>query len=93
MPRLAKRGLGNLHSPRAGTVNKWSIHNSGTGVLNLKTWIDKYICFSLSDLLHSVSQALGSSASVNWLKFVPFNGWVIFHYLYVLQLLIYIYGI
>ena len=33
-----------------------------------------YICFSLSDLLHSVSQFLGSSTSVKLTRIVPFRG-------------------
>ena len=37
------------------------------------------ICFSLSDLLHSVWQSLDPSTSLQWLNFFPFSGWVIFH--------------
>ena len=32
------------------------------------------ICFSLSDILHSVRQSLDSSTSLQITKFVPFNG-------------------
>ena len=46
-----------------------------------------YIYFSLSDLLHSVSQFLGSSTSVKLTRIVPFRGWVIFHCVYVPRLL------
>ena len=35
------------------------------------------ICFSLSDLLHSVHQALGSSTSLDPSKWICFYGWVI----------------
>ena len=37
------------------------------------------ICFSLSDLLHSVWQILGSSTSLQLTQFHSFYGWVIFH--------------
>ena len=40
------------------------------------------ICFSLSDILHSVRQSLDSSTSLQITKFVPFNGWVILHCIY-----------
>jgi len=47
-----------------------------------------YICVSLSDLLHSIT---GSRfiyfTHHNWLKFIPFYGWIIFHYTYLLHLL------
>ena len=40
------------------------------------------ICFSLSDLLHSVWQSLDHPSLNKWLNFVPFYGWVIFHCIY-----------
>ena len=45
------------------------------------------ICFSLSDLLHSVWQTLGPFTSLQMTYFVPLYGWVIFHCIYVLRLL------
>ena len=45
------------------------------------------ICFSLSDLLHSIWQSLGLSTSLQWPNFIPFHGWVIFHCIYVPHLL------
>ena len=45
------------------------------------------ICFSLSDLLHSVWQTLGPSTSLQITQFHSFYGWVIFHCIYVLYLL------
>ena len=45
------------------------------------------ICFSLSDLLHSVWQSLGRSTSLQWPNFIPFYDWVIFHCIYVPLLL------
>ena len=52
-----------------------------------------YICFSLSDLLHSVQWTVGSSTSFtdwlihsfHWLKCILFYGWVIFPCLYTYQ--------
>ena len=41
------------------------------------------ICFSLSDLLHSVWQSLGPSTSLQITQFHFFYGWVIFHCIYV----------
>ena len=47
-----------------------------------------YICVSLCDLLHSIT---GSRfiyfTHRNWLKFIPFYGWIIFHYTYVPHIL------
>ena len=45
------------------------------------------ICFSLSDLLHSVWQTLGLSSSLQITQFLSFYGWVIFHCIYVPHLL------
>ena len=45
------------------------------------------IYFSLSDLLYSVWQTLGSSHHYKWPNFISFYGWVIFHCIYVLHLL------
>ena len=45
------------------------------------------ICFSLSDLLHSVWQFLGPSMSLQRTQFMPFYVWVIFHNIYVPHLL------
>ena len=45
------------------------------------------ICFSLSDLLHSVWQTLVHPHLYKWPNFVPFYGWVIFHCIYVPHLL------
>ena len=45
------------------------------------------ICLSLSDLLHSVRQTLYSSTSLQMTQFCSFYGWVIFHSMYVSQLL------
>ena len=45
------------------------------------------ICFSLSDLLHSVWQTLGPSTSLQITQFCFFYGWVIFHCIYVSHLL------
>ena len=45
------------------------------------------ICFSLSDLLHSVWQTLGPSTSLQITQFRFFYGWVIFHCIYVPHLL------
>ena len=42
------------------------------------TYRQYYICFSLSDLLHSEWQSLGSSMSLQMALF-PFYGWVIFY--------------
>ena len=45
------------------------------------------ICFSLSDLLHSVWQTLGPFTSLQITQFRFFYGWVIFHSIYVPHLL------
>ena len=45
------------------------------------------ICFSLSDLLHSVWLTLGPSTSLQMTQFRSFYGWVIFHCIYVPHLL------
>ena len=45
------------------------------------------VCFSLSDLLHSVWLTLGPSKSLQMAQFVPFCGWVIFRCMYVPHLL------
>ena len=46
------------------------------------------ICFSLSDLLHSLHWSLGPSTALQMAQFQSFfYGWVIFHYIYVLHLL------
>ena len=47
------------------------------------------ICFSLSDLLHSVWQTLGPSTSlqITQFHFISFYHWVIFHCIYVPHLL------
>ena len=45
------------------------------------------ICFSLSNLLHSVWQSLGPSTSLQMTQFFPLCGWVIFHCIYVSHLL------
>ena len=46
------------------------------------------ICFSLSDLLHSVQQTLYSSTLLQMTQSCSFYGWVIFHCIYVSQLLL-----
>ena len=46
-----------------------------------------YICFSLSDLLHSVWQTLGSYTLHKWISFVPFYGWVMFHCVFICTVL------
>ena len=43
--------------------------------------------FSFSDLLHWVWQSLGSSVLLQTHYFILFNGWVIFHHVYVTHLL------
>ena len=45
------------------------------------------ICFSLSDLLHSVWQSLDPFTLNKWPNLVPFYGWVVFHCIYVPHLL------
>ena len=45
------------------------------------------ICSSLSDLLNSVLQALGSSLSLKLTQILSFYGCIIFHWVYVSQLL------
>ena len=45
------------------------------------------ICFSLSDLLHSVWHSLGPSTSLQMTQFRSFLCWVIFHCIYVPHLL------
>ena len=45
------------------------------------------ICFSLSDLLHSVWWTLGPSTSLQITQFCFFYGWVTFHCIYVPHLL------
>ena len=37
------------------------------------------ICFSLSNLLHSVWVSRSTHVSTKWPNFIPFYGWVIFH--------------
>ena len=49
------------------------------------------ICFSPSDLLHSVSQSLDSSTLYKRPNFIPFNGWVISHCVYIPHLYTFIY--
>ena len=44
------------------------------------------ICFSLSDLLHSVWQSLGPSMSLQMIQFCSFLWWI-FHFIYVPHLL------
>ena len=61
------------------------------GVTQIRTWPSDWIEMNIwylffSFRLCSVQQALGSSTS-NWLKFVPFYDEVIFHYIYVPQLI------
>ena len=51
-------------------------------------WKREYnVCFSLSDLLPSVSQALGSSTSVGLTQTCSFYSWVILHCTHAPQLL------
>ena len=45
------------------------------------------VCFSLSDLLHSASQSLSPSRSLQMAQFPSFLAWVIFHCIYVLRIL------
>ena len=41
------------------------------------------LVFSLSDLLHSVGQTWGPSTSLQMTQFIPFYGWLIFHFIYI----------
>ena len=50
-------------------------------------YMNQYICFSLSDLLNSVQQTLDSSISLEMTPNYSFYGWVLFHCIYVPQLL------
>ena len=66
-------------------------HAAVHGVTQIQTWLSDWIEMNIwylffSFRLWSVQQALGSSTS-NWLKFVPFYDEVIFHYIYMPQLL------
>ena len=45
------------------------------------------ICFSLSNLLHSVWHSLSPSMSLQMTNFITFYGWLIFHCIYVPHLL------
>ena len=45
------------------------------------------ICFSLSDLLQSVWQSEVQPCLYKWPNFIPFYGWVVCHYIYVLHFL------
>ena len=45
-----------------------------------------YISLSLSDLRYSVWHSLGPSMLLQWHYFILFNGWVVFHCIYVLHL-------
>ena len=56
--------------------NPWT---RSTGSKNLMYVLIYDICFSLTDLLHSVWQTLGSYTSLQMTQFCACYGWVIFH--------------